>query len=229
MLYAFGIGESAISISGNPADQHNIQHTIRVVGSVTRNLQKLTTQDSIAIRGPFGKPWPIEKCKGKSILLLAGGIGLAPLRAVVYALTAQRNDFADITLIYGARSPSNLIYQDELAKWGQNINVHVTVDHALKPWTGHVGVITQLIPNVIKDPDNTIVMMCGPEIMMRFGYYALRDEGLKHEHIFLSMERNMQCAIGHCGHCQWGPYFLCKDGPVMNFKDIEPFFFKKEL
>lgn len=229
MLYAFGIGESAISISSDPTEPNNITHTIRVIGSVTRNLQKLKVKDTIALRGPFGTSWPSQSCKGKSILLLAGGIGLAPLRSLIYSLIAKRKEYADIHLIYGARSPQDLIYQNELAKWSNDINVHITVDHALKTWKGNVGVLTQYIPKVIKDPENTIVMMCGPEIMMRFSYYALRDEGINPEHIYLSMERNMQCGIGHCGHCQWGPFFICKDGPVMNFKAIEPFFYKKEL
>jgi NAD(P)H-flavin reductase len=229
MLYAFGIGESAISISSSPLNHENITHTIRVVGSVTRNLQKLTTKDTIGIRGPFGNGWPIHQFKGKSIFLLAGGIGIAPLRSVIYALTSQRKDFADINLIYGTRTPQDLIYQNEFDKWRKDINLHVIVEHATTSWTGNVGVISQLIPKVIKDPENTIVLMCGPEIMMRFSYYSLRDEGINSKNIFLSMERNMQCAIGHCGHCQWGPFFICKDGPVMNYKEIEPFLLKKEL
>ncbi|MFI4937658.1 MAG: FAD/NAD(P)-binding protein [Candidatus Berkiellales bacterium] len=229
MLYAFGVGEAAISISSNPEQQQKLAHTIRNVGSVTRNLQKLTAGNTIFVRGPFGTAWPIDGYQGKSLLLLAGGIGIAPLRSLIYLLLAHRQNFAEITLIYGARTPQDLIYTQEFSRWKKNIQLLVTVDHALKPWTGHVGVITPFISKSIKDPDNTVVMMCGPEIMMRFAYYALREENIKPEHIYLSMERNMQCGVGHCGHCQWGPFFICKDGPVMNFKHIEPFFFIKEL
>ncbi|MGD9591739.1 MAG: FAD/NAD(P)-binding protein [Candidatus Berkiella sp.] len=229
MLYAFGVGESAISISSSPENQEHISHTIRIVGSVTRNLDKLSEGETIFVRGPFGKHWPIDNYKGKSFLLLAGGIGIAPLRSLIYQLISKRADFADITLIYGARTPQDILYSQEFSQWKKSINIILTVDHALKTWADNVGVITQFIPNTIKDPENTIIMMCGPELMMRFGYYALRHEGVKPEHIYLSMERNMQCAIGQCGHCQWGPYFICKDGPVMNFKNIEACFFKNEL
>lgn len=229
MLSAFGVGESAISISSNPNHSDHIAHTIRVIGSVTRNLQKLLPKEPIAVRGPFGTPWPIEPLQQKSILLLAGGIGLAPLRPLIYYLLANRSHFLDIHLVYGARSPDDLIYRAELDAWRKSLNLLVTVNHAPKNWTEHVGVITQHIERLIQDPENTIAILCGPEIMMRFCHYTLRDVGIKPDQIFLSMERNMQCGIGHCGHCQWGPFFICKDGPVMSMKTIEPFFYKKEL
>lgn len=228
MVHAFGIGASAISISAS-SQEKKILHTIRTVGSVTNNLQKLAKNDIVGIRGPFGTPWPMEKLKGKYILLLAGGIGLAPLRSLIKTLLSHPKDYQDITLIYGARSPSDLIYQAELSAWRKALHVLLTVDHADKDWEHDVGVVPQFIPLVVKDPKNTVVLMCGPEVMMRFCLFALREAEITFNNIYLSMERNMQCAIGHCGHCQWGPFFICKDGPIMNFKEIEPFFYKNEL
>ncbi|MBS0287853.1 MAG: FAD/NAD(P)-binding protein [Proteobacteria bacterium] len=228
MLSAFGIGEAAISISSDPNNTEQFSHTIRMVGQVTNNLQQLKINELVTLRGPFGTPWPLAQAKGMRVLLIAGGIGVAPLRSVIYALLAQINDYESIDLIYGARTPDDLIFQDEIKSWQKKINVTITVDHA-KNWSGNIAVVTQFIPQAVKDGENTLVMLCGPEIMMRFSYYALQEANVPTNNIYFSMERNMQCGIGHCGHCQWGPFFICKDGPVMNFKEIEPFFFKKEL
>ncbi len=229
MINAFGVGESPMSICSHPDNPGEILHTIRAVGSVTRKLKNLAKDDIIGIRGPFGNPWPMEQLKDKSVLLIAGGIGLAPLRPVVYSLLSQRKNYKTITLIYGARSPDDIIYENELKSWAKAFSVVLTVDHVNKAWNHSIGVVTQFIPFAVKDPDNTMALICGPEVMMRFCYHSLIDQGITRDNIYLSLERNMHCAIGHCGHCQWGPYFICQDGPVLNFKAIEPFFFKKEL
>lgn len=229
MLYAFGVGEAAISISSDPQQNHFLSHTIRIVGAVTKQLEKLLAKKQVGIRGPFGTAWPIEQCKNHSILLLAGGIGIAPLRALIYSLLAHRENYQEITLIYGARTPHDLIYHNEIKNWEAKIKVILTVDNAPNDFTGHVGVVTRHIVRNISNPQHTIVMMCGPEIMMRFCYASLKNLNVPTKNIFISMERNMQCGIGLCGHCQWGPYFICKDGPVMNMAKIDPWFYKKEL
>lgn len=217
MLYAFGVGESAISISSNPHNPQHLQHTIRRVGSVTHNLERLKVGDPVGVRGPFGTGWPLEASKGKSILIMGGGIGIAPLRSLIYALIERRQDYLDIDVVYSVRKMGDLIFQDDFAAWQSQINLQVIIDHA------------PIIPDIIADPKDTVVMMCGPEAMMRFCYYTLKENNFLPEQIYLTLERNMQCAVGQCGHCQWGPFFICKDGPVMDFKTIAPYFAKYEL
>lgn len=226
MLRAMGIGESAISISSAPRDEV-IKHTIRTVGPVTRHLCQLKPGDNLYFRGPFGTDWPLPH-QAKKILIIAGGIGIAPLRPLIYNLL-QAGYAQPITLIYGARTPADLIFQTEMAHWNKVMQVLLTVDQAPIDWRHHVGVVTTLIPQVLSEAAQTLVYLCGPEIMMKFCIYALKERGVLAENIFLSMERNMQCAIGQCGHCQWGPFFICRQGPVMNYRHIEPFFLKKEL
>lgn len=229
MLQAFGIGESAISISSDPAKNHSITHTIRAVGPVTRHLTELNANQTLAVRGPFGTAWPVEQAKGHSVLLIAGGIGLAPLRPVIYQLLARAHEYQTITVLYGARSPENVIYEDEIKDWQAKMQFEVTVDFAPLTWEGHIGVVTSLIKQAIRFPNNTWVMMCGPEVMMRFCLFELQELSIPPQNIYISMERNMQCGFGQCGHCQWGPYFLCKDGPVVNFAEVAPYFYKKAL
>ncbi len=231
MLYAFGVGEVPISISGDPSASDTLTHTIRAVGPVTRALCRMKPGDLVGVRGPFGTAWPVDQGKGLDVVIVAGGIGLAPLRPALYALLRQREEYGKIVLLYGARSPQDLLYRRELERWRGRFDlvVEVTVDHADPSWRGHVGVVTRLIPEVSFDPWNTLALVCGPEVMMRFTVQALLDRRVPAENIYLSMERNMQCGVGLCGHCQFGPYFVCKHGPVFSYPQVSPFFGKREV
>lgn len=231
MLYVFGVGEAPISISGNPVNPRVLRHTVREVGIVTRALRKLKKGEILGIRGPFGNYWPLEGLGEKDIVIVAGGIGLAPLRPALYQLISQRKQYGRIALLYGTRTPGDLLYRNELERWrGRfNVEVKVTVDNATEDWRGDVGVVTTLIRRTQFDPLRTVAMICGPEVMMRFAITELQNYGVKNENIFISIERNMRCGIGFCGHCQFGPVFVCKDGPVFNYDGIKNFFGKREI
>lgn len=231
MLYAFGMGEVPISISGDPAESAMLVHTIRAVGTVTRALERCRKGDALGVRGPFGTCWPVDEAAGKDLVLVAGGIGLAPLRPVLYRLLAQRERYGRIALLYGTRTPEDIIYRDELEEWrGRlDLNVQVTVDRAGSEWRGNVGAVTTLLDRAEFDPTNTVAMFCGPELMMRFTILALMKRGLRAEQMYLSMERNMKCGLGLCGHCQLGPFFICKDGPVFPFDRVKWLFGKGEI
>lgn len=231
MLYIFGVGEVPISISGDPTKPNLLIHTTRAVGAVTKVMQQLKRGDVIGIRGPYGKPWPIEVAKGNDVILVAGGIGLAPLRPAIYQLLARREKYGKIVLLYGTRSPADLLYRKELEVWRARLDmdVYVTVDRAMGGWRGSVGVVTTLIPRAPFDPFNATAMICGPEVMMRYTVTELGRRGVKEDHIYLSMERNMKCAVGFCGHCQYGPTFICQDGPVFNYQAIKGLFNLREI
>lgn len=231
MLYAFGIGEVAISISGDTADQSRFVHTVRAVGAASKAIAGLETGGVIGLRGPFGTPWPMELAKGNDVVIVAGGLGLAPVRPAIYELLRDRGHYGRVVLLVGMRNPAEILYRQELEHWRSrlDIEIEVTVDHANVDWHGNVGVVPGLIPRIGLNPANTIAMICGPEIMMRFTVGALRDAGVAHDHIYVSMERNMKCAIGLCGHCQFGPGFVCKDGPVMRFDRIARIFAIREI
>ena len=231
MLYAFGVGEVPISISGDPAKREALIHTTRAVGAVTNAIWKLRRGDIVGVRGPFGTSWPMEEAKGCDVVIVAGGIGMAPLRPSLYQLLSERQDYGKVFLLYGARTPADLLYQREMEEWQArpDLEVDITVDRALRWWRGNVGVVTTLIPKANFDPTSTIAMVCGPEIMMRFTIAELQRRGLRDESIYISMERNMKCGFGFCGHCQLGPFFVCKDGPVFRYDRIKPFFGKGEI
>jgi NAD(P)H-flavin reductase len=231
MLYVFGVGEVPISISGPPDNRVTLVHTIRAVGTVTQALQRLRRGDVVGVRGPFGSAWPIEENKGNDIVLVAGGIGLAPLRPVLYYILSHREQYGRVLLLYGSRTPHDLLYLRELEQWRGRfaIDVQVTVDSAASTWRGHVGVVTQFITRAIFDPASTVALICGPEVMMRFSAAEFHKRGLSAENLFISMERNMHCAVGFCGHCQFGPTFICKDGPVFRYDRIQPWFGKREV
>jgi NAD(P)H-flavin reductase len=231
MLYVFGIGEVPISFSGDPAQGNRLVHTTRAVGAVTNALCALKPGATVGVRGPFGSEWPLAACAGKDIVLVAGGIGLAPLRPVVYHLLAHSEAYGNITVLYGARSPEERLYRRELERWQDrnDITVASTVDRATESWRGNVGVVTTLIATAPFDPGNTLAMVCGPEVMMRFTIMALLNRGVEAAHVYVSLERNMRCAIGVCGHCQFGPAFLCKDGPVLPYLGILPWFGTREM
>lgn len=231
MLYAFGVGEVPISISGDPAKPSELLHTLRAVGAVTRALCSLGRGSALGLRGPFGSAWPLEQARGRDVVLIAGGLGLAPLRPAIYELLRQREHYRRIAILYGARTPEDLLYRKDLERWRArlDINVHVTVDRAPPDWYGHAGVVPALLSLVQFDPANTIAMTCGPEVMMRFTVRELERRGVPHQQIYLSMERNMKCAVGFCGRCQYGPNFVCKDGPVFRYDRIAWILSKREI
>jgi len=226
MLYVYGVGEVAISISGDPAKTDTLVHTTRGVGAVTKAMQKLEPGGTVGVRGPFGSSWPLEEVYGNDILFVAGGIGLAPLRPAMYRVLANREKFGRVVLLYGTRTPQDMLYSAELKRWGGkfDLEVYVTVDRATGNWRGNVGVVTALIRRAPFDPLNTTAMVCGPEVMMRYTVQELEGRGVRPKDVYLSMERNMKCAIGLCGHCQWGPKFICKDGPVFRYDSVRDLF-----
>ena len=231
MLYVFGVGEVPISISGNPLVPSPLLHTTRAVGTVTRAMAKLKIGDVLGVRGPYGRGWPLEQAFGHDLVIVAGGIGLAPLRSLIYEVLARRRELGQIALLVGARTPQDISFFDELQQWSarQDLQLHVTVDHAVGRWRGNVGVVTKLIPHARFDPANTIALMCGPEVMMRFTALALQKRGVPFDRMFASLERNMRCAVGFCGHCQFGPTFICKDGPVFRYDRVKPLLSVREL
>ncbi len=231
MLYAFGIGEVPISISGDPTTSGPIPHTIREMGAVTRALCGMQPGEAVGVRGPYGTHWPVERAEGGDVVIVAGGIGLPPLRPAVYHLLANRDRYARVVLLYGSRTPDDLLFTDELAAWRSrfDLDVQVTVDAAMGGWKGNVGVVPDLIPRARFDPAGAVGFVVGPEIMMRFAVQGLLAAGLTQDRVFLSMERNMQCAVGMCGHCQIGPFFVCRDGPVFSFEAIAPWFRMREV
>ena len=231
MLYVYGLGEVAISISSDPARIGTLDHTIHRVGTVTTSLAHKKRGDVVGIRGPYGSSWPVEVGKGKDICVVTGGIGLAPLRPLLYTILRERDAYGRVILLYGGRSPLDLLFRVELEKWGNEHDVEtlVTVDRGDTSWKGHIGVVTGLFSYIKLDVRNTVAFVCGPEIMMKYTVEELETRGLAPEQVWLSMERNMKCAIGFCGHCQLGPTFICKDGPVYPLPRIRPLLDRKEL
>jgi NAD(P)H-flavin reductase len=231
MLYVFGTGEVPISISSDPADMESIKHTTRVVGTVTKAMHALKPGDTLGVRGPFGTRWPLELGRGKDVVIIAGGIGLAPLRPAIFKLLADRQRYRRIILLYGTRTPRDILFKHDLKRWRSHfdLEVYVTVDRAMGAWQGNVGVVIKLIPRAPFDPSNAIALICGPEVMMRFSIEALQQRGIGNENIFVSMERNMKCGLGLCGHCQYGFHFVCKDGPVFRYDRIASIFRKAEV
>lgn len=222
MLYLFGVGEVAISISGDSSVPSPLTHTLRAVGAVTRGLCGLKPGDAVGVRGPFGNSWPMAEAEGHDVVLVAGGIGLAPLRPAVYHLLEHRGRYGRVVLLCGARSPKDLLFRRELERWRGRFDLEVTptVDYAAGDWNGQVGVVTTLIARAGFDPSQTVAMTCGPEVMMRFTARELVRRGVDPANIHLSLERNMKCAVGFCGHCQYGSRFICKDGPVFRYGDV---------
>ncbi len=231
MLYLPGVGEVAISVSGDPEGARHLVHTIRAVGKVSAALAALKAGDQLGVRGPFGSSWPVAAAEGRDVVVVAGGLGLAPLRPAICRLLAERERFGRIALLYGTRSPADILYPRELERWRTRLDVQleVTVDHAGTDWHGHIGVVTRLIPRAAFDPAQTVALVCGPEVMMRFAALALHDAGVPDGAIHLSLERNMKCALGHCGRCQFGPLLVCRDGPVVSYDRIAALLAVKEL
>jgi NAD(P)H-flavin reductase len=231
MLYAYGVGEVPVSLSGigGPAN-HMLVQTIRAVGSVTRALCAAAPGDTIGVRGPFGTDWGMNGADGQDMLIVAGGIGLAPLRPVVLSALAQRARYDRVVLLAGARSPRDLAFTRELGTWRERgADVRLTVDHGDAGWDGRVGLVTGLIEDAIADPAGTAAFVCGPEIMMRLSAQALVNAGVPATGIRVSLERNMRCGVGLCGHCQLGPLLVCRDGPVVSYAEAAPLLAIKEL
>jgi NAD(P)H-flavin reductase len=231
MLSVPGIGEVPISISGDPAPNTQVLHTIRDVGPVTKALCSLRPGQRVGVRGPYGTSWPLSVAEGGDLVVVAGGIGLPPLRPALYQALSQRDRFGRIALLYGARTPADLLFGHELSTWrGRfDVDVHVTVDTASRDWRGDVGVVSSLIPKARFDAATATVFVVGPEIMMRFTVRALQAAGVTDDRVYLSMERNMQCAAALCGHCQLGPFLVCRDGPVFSYQQLARWLAIKEL
>jgi NAD(P)H-flavin reductase len=231
MLWAFGAGEAPISISGATSGEGPLVHTIRAVGNVTRALCSVVRGDVIGVRGPFGSGWPMQAARGRNVLVIAGGIGLAPLRPVLYQLEARREEYGRVALLYGTRKPEDILFRGEIEHWrGRfDFDVAITVDAAHHGWGSNVGAVTELVPRIPFDLSSSVAFVCGPEIMMQFTVRTLLDGGLPAASIHLSMERNMKCAVGLCGHCQWGAEFVCKTGPVYPFDRIQRLLAVREL
>lgn len=232
MMYAFGIGEIAVSVSGVPtAGNDTISHTIRSVGAVSKALHDAQPGCVIGMRGPFGTDWGLADAVGRDLVVVAGGVGLAPLRPVVVGAMADRERYGRVTLIAGARSRDDILFGAELRDWARDgsIDVHLTVDVPVQGWPGEVGFVTEPLRRVPLRPGNTTAFLCGPEMMMRNSAAELLRKGLAAGDIRVSLERNMQCGIGWCGHCQLGPLLLCRDGPVVGYDVAEPLLAVKEL
>ncbi|HVY60427.1 MAG TPA: FAD/NAD(P)-binding protein [Planctomycetota bacterium] len=233
MLYALGRGEAPISVSGDPARPGTLVHTIRAVGDVTRALVAARRGDEIGVRGPFGTAWPVAEADvaGRDVVVVAGGLGLAPLRPAILELLRLRPALGRLELVYGARTPADILFRKEVEAWrGRlDVNVHVTVDRAGPDWKGRLGVVTQVLPRLRFAPENALALVCGPELMMRFTARDLLARGVPAGRIVVSVERSMKCGVGLCGHCQLGPRFVCKDGPVFRWDDVVKLVATREL
>lgn len=231
MIGALGVGEVPISISGDPEDPKRLIHTIREVGATTSALRKVRVGRSVTVRGPYGRPWPMEELEGRDVILIAGGIGLAPLRPVIYSIMNHRDRYGRFVVLYGARTPEDILFEKELMSWRAQFDAEiiVTVDRASKEWRGNVGVVTKLVQRAHASPPDAVAMVCGPEIMMRFAVKELLNRGVPSSQIYISMERNMKCGIGLCGHCQLRGEFVCRSGPVYRYEEVEKLLEVREL
>jgi NAD(P)H-flavin reductase len=230
MLYLPGIGESALSISSDPGEPGTLLHTVRAAGNVTSALARKRPGDRLALRGPFGSSWPMAACRGQDVVIACGGIGLAPLRPAIYQLIRHRADYGRVILLYGARTPQDLLYSAEYPAWRQaGVEVEVTVDIGDGTWQGNIGVVPVLFYRLRLHAPRTHVLTCGPEVMIRFVIFEALARRIAPGRIHLCMERNMNCAVGLCGHCQFGPVFVCKDGPVFTYERLQPYLHVEDL
>ncbi|WP_159844120.1 FAD/NAD(P)-binding protein [Nocardia sp. CY41] len=232
MLYSFGVGEIAISISGNPADDNGtLEHTIRAVGAVSAALHRTGIGGLIGVRGPYGTGWDLASAIGGDLVIVGGGVGLAPLRSAVLTALAARSDYRRIVLISGARTPGDMLFRDDQQVWSAagSIELEQTVDRPAPDWRGRVGFVTEPLAHLTLEPGKTTALLCGPEPMMRFCAQSLLRRGIPATDIQLALERNMQCGVARCGHCQLGPLLLCRDGPVVDYAVAEPLLAVREL
>ena len=231
MLYVFGVGEVPISICGDTKVTDRYVHTVRIAGKISGALSAATPGTTIGVRGPYGSGWPIEEAYGKDVVVVGGGLGLPPLRPLLYEMMRNRDRFGRIEVIYGARTPKDLVFYDEIQSWRarSDLRFQTTVDTAGREWYGDVGVVTTRLPDARFDPKQTVAYLCGPEIMMKLTAQALVARGVPAPSVYVSLERNMKCAIGMCGHCQFGPDFVCRNGPVFRYSTVERSFSLREL
>jgi NAD(P)H-flavin reductase len=231
MIYAYGVGEVPISISGDAEEPDVLVHTVRAVGAVSRAICAAGKGDVLALRGPFGTEWPIGEAEGRDVVIVAGGIGLAPLRPAIYQVVHHRDRFRRAVLFYGARTPEDLIFRKDLENWRKRFDLHVyvTVDRGDAAWRGYVGVVTTLIHRAPFEPPNSTAFVCGPEVMIRFTALELQRMGVTPDRMHVSLERNMKCGCGFCGHCQAGPVFVCRDGPVFSYDRVHDLMAIREL
>lgn len=222
MMTLLGIGEAPISISSHPDEGSFFQHTVRHVGDVTNRMRLLKPGQKIWMRGPYGTGWPMEILSRKDLLIIAGGIGLAPLRPVIEAVMLDRAEYGEVEVLYGARTPDDMLYTQEFNRWSEKMRFRKTADRVddRSKWDGSVGVVTQLFEGMKVQARNTVVLTCGPEVMMQFAVKGLLERGFCSEQIYVSLERRMECGVGKCGRCQIGPKFVCKDGPVFAFAEL---------
>ncbi|MCZ7527995.1 MAG: FAD/NAD(P)-binding protein [Acidimicrobiia bacterium] len=231
MAWAFGVGEAPVSVSGLAAGTGPVLHTVRAVGAVTEALARAEPGTVVGLRGPYGTSWGLDLPRGHDVVVVAGGLGLAPLRPAIRHLLAARDDLGRVVVLVGARSPADLLFARELERWRGRLDtdVEVTVDHAGPGWHGDVGVVTKLVSRIPFDAERTAALVCGPEVMMRFAAAALQDQGVAPDRIQVSLERNMHCAVALCGHCQLGPTLVCRDGPVLPYDRAAPLLAVREL
>lgn len=230
MVYVPGVGEVAISISSDPDDEL-IEHTIRIVGRTTRVIETLDVGDVLGVRGPFGVGWPTQEARWKDVVIVTGGLGCAPVTGAIEYIMRRRDSYGRVTIVHGVKKPADLVYRDRFEGWARQPDTRVllTTDEPDRTWRDRSGVVTELFDEIEFDPDRTILLMCGPEVMMRYASANLRARGLPAQRIFVSLERNMKCAVGLCGHCQLGPEFVCKDGPIFRLSKIDRFFATRGL
>jgi NAD(P)H-flavin reductase len=231
MLYSFGVGEAAISLSGDPADTTTLVHTVRTAGPITTAIAAARPGQTVGVRGPYGHGWPVDDAVARDVVIIAGGLGLPPLRPLLYQLLSQRDRYGRIEVIYGARSPKDLVYYDQIQQWRRrsDLRFQVTVDAAGRDWYGDVGLVTARIPDARFDAARSIAFLCGPEIMMKNAARDLESRGVPRTSLWLSMERNMKCAVAVCGHCQFGPAFVCREGPVFRYDVVRDWLATREL
>ena len=225
MLYAFGVGEVPISIVSDPADPESLEHTIRIAGRVTGVMAGWKVGDVVGVRGPYGNGWPVEEARGRDVVIITGGLGCAPVVGFINYIFRRRDQYGELHILHGVKTPNDLLYRERFDEWRRapRTKVYLTTDKPDKSWHYKIGVVTELFDELTV-PSSSIVMMCGPEVMMRFAAHALRHKGIADEAIYLSMERRMECAVGLCGHCQYREHFVCKDGPVFSYRTVRELF-----
>jgi NAD(P)H-flavin reductase len=231
MISAPGVGEIAVSISGDPRYELILVQTVRAVGAVSRAIHDAAPGTVLGVRGPFGTDWDLSGAEGADLVIVAGGIGLAPLRPVLLGALAHRARYGRITLVLGARTPAEFLYRELIHAWTESTDLAVvsTVDHPTSGWRGRIGLVTAPLAQIELDPARTVAFLCGPEVMIRSSAELLRERGMPAERIRLSLERNMKCGIGLCGHCQFGPLLVCRDGPVVHYGQVADLLSVKEL
>jgi NAD(P)H-flavin reductase len=230
MVYVPGVGEIAISISSDP-EEETLEHTIRIVGRTTRVIHGLEVGDVVGLRGPYGNGWPLQEARWKDVLVVTGGLGCAPVTGAIDYMFRRRSNYGRLTVVHGVKKPADLVHRERFEAWRREPDTRVlmTTDEPDRAWRDRSGVVTELFEEIEFNPTRTLLFMCGPEVMMVYAVKNLRARGLPEERMFVSMERNVQCAVGLCGHCQLGPAFVCKDGPIFRLSEIERFFFAKGL